>query len=617
MAEDVMLQEAVEAIRQGQRGRAKDLLTRLLRSDQNNPTYWLYMSSVVDTPREQVYCLQSALKADPQNAAARQGLVLLGALAPEANIVPVPPVRRKWDVPVEEIHEVTGIRRITTNPIFRIGCMATLALLVVALVGFGLIWQGIGRQVAAVIPTNTEGPTPTYTYTPTPINYTPVVPTAIPTNAGPQPLWMRLKATYTPTPIYIATPHAANEAFMIAQRAMNRGEWSTALSNLQQAQQMSPDAADITYLIGEIQRQQGDYEAAIEAYEKALQIDPNFAPAYLGRAQAMLAQNPTARVDADVDTAIEKDPNFIEAYLLRAERRLAQEDYENALKDLAKVEELRPGSAMYYLTLAKVQLAEGENDAALQSAKQANQLDQTILEGYKVLAQASAANDDYQTAMRAINIYLQYEQNDAMAYVIQGQGLFLQERYSDTLTALNQAIEMDKKLVDAYYVRGLTYLELDNGPKALNDLYYVYQMRAQNFDVSINYARSLMAAGYLGEAVDQVKRSEDKAKTDAQMAQVLYWRAQLLEKIGNLPSASRAWRELLALPEEAVPADWRALAEARLKATVTPPPPTPTATRTVKPSATLKPSVTPKPSATPKPSTTPIPSPTPNPSATP
>ena len=37
MAEDVMLQEAIEAIRQGQRSRARDLLTRLLRTIQAHP----------------------------------------------------------------------------------------------------------------------------------------------------------------------------------------------------------------------------------------------------------------------------------------------------------------------------------------------------------------------------------------------------------------------------------------------------------------------------------------------------------------------------------------------------------------------------------------------------
>ncbi len=612
MAEDVMLQEAIEAIRQGQRGRAKDLLTRLLRSNQNNPSYWLYMSSVVDTPREQIYCLETALKLDPQNAAVRQGLVLLGALPPETNLAPMPPQRRRWVVQMQEIDEPSRLRALLTNPVVRVGLIVFLALALTGLVALGVVWQGWGRpSVAAVIPTRTEGPTPTYTATPTPRNFTPVPPTAIPTQAGPAPLWMRLDSTYTPTPIYIATKHASNEAFQIAERAMLRGDYSLAISNLTQAAQMSPDAPDIPYLLGEILRMQGDFKGAASAYKKAIGINPNFAPAYLGRAQANLALNPAAKIGPDLDTAIEKDPNFIEAYLMRADVRLASDDPQGALEDLERVEELRPGSAIYYLTLARVQLAQGLAKDAYASARQANRLDETLLEGYKVLGQAAAANNDYRTAMQAIDTYLLYAPGDALAYVIQAQGLFLQERYSDTLKVLDQAIGMDRKLVDAYYLRGLTYLELDNGPKALNDMYYVYQVRPQQFDVNINYARSLMAAGYLSEAVDQVRRAEDKAKTDAEMAQVWYWRAQLLEKIGNMPSAGRAWKALLALPADAAPSEWRTLAQARLKATATPPPPTPTLTKTPRPSATIKPSATPTLTKTPRPSATPKPSATP------
>ena len=82
MAENLMLQEAIDAIRQGQRRRARDLLTRLLRADQSNPEYWLWMSSVVDSLKERKYCLEMVLRVDPDNRQARQGLVMMGAVPP-------------------------------------------------------------------------------------------------------------------------------------------------------------------------------------------------------------------------------------------------------------------------------------------------------------------------------------------------------------------------------------------------------------------------------------------------------------------------------------------------------------------------------------------------------
>ena len=73
---DAVFQEAVEALRVGNKSRARELLTGLLKTDQNNATYWVWMSATVDTIKERIYCLQTAFKLDPQNAAAKRGLIL-------------------------------------------------------------------------------------------------------------------------------------------------------------------------------------------------------------------------------------------------------------------------------------------------------------------------------------------------------------------------------------------------------------------------------------------------------------------------------------------------------------------------------------------------------------
>src|SRR5512141_555075 len=90
MAEDNLFQEAVEALRRGDKARAKERLTLLLKTEQTNPTYWVWMSAAVDSAKERIYCLQTALKLDPENASAKRGLILLGALPPDENTQPFP-----------------------------------------------------------------------------------------------------------------------------------------------------------------------------------------------------------------------------------------------------------------------------------------------------------------------------------------------------------------------------------------------------------------------------------------------------------------------------------------------------------------------------------------------
>ncbi|NJN44252.1 MAG: hypothetical protein HC806_05710 [Anaerolineae bacterium] len=92
--QETMFQEAVKAAREGDKVRARDLLTRLLRVTKNNPEYWLWMSGVVETRQEQLFCLQNLLQLDPKNEIARRGMIMMGE-TPAENVVPVPPHRPK------------------------------------------------------------------------------------------------------------------------------------------------------------------------------------------------------------------------------------------------------------------------------------------------------------------------------------------------------------------------------------------------------------------------------------------------------------------------------------------------------------------------------------------
>src|SRR5215211_1240237 len=107
MAEDdVVFQEAVEALREGKKARARELLTGLLKTNQNNATYWIWMSATVDSTKERIYCLQTALKLDPENATAKRGLILHGALPADESVQPFPVNRpRAWEEKLLLAHE--------------------------------------------------------------------------------------------------------------------------------------------------------------------------------------------------------------------------------------------------------------------------------------------------------------------------------------------------------------------------------------------------------------------------------------------------------------------------------------------------------------------------------
>lgn len=591
MPEDVMLHEAVEAIRHGQRARARDLLTRLLRADPNNITYWLWMSSVVETAREQIYCLKSAIKLDPNNPAARQGLRLLGAMPAETDVQPVPPVRRKWKVEVQQVREMGMLGRLWANPYVRLAVLGAAAFTVIILIGLGVYYQGaLRRRSGPLIPTRTPGPSPTYTLTPTAINETPIVPTVEPTHAGPLPLWALLEATYTPTAIYVSTPHVANESFQLAQRAFQRGDSATALQYLRQAEQVNPDAPDIPYLEGEIYRHQGDFKLAQEAYTKSLQIDPNFAPALLGMARAKKAQNLQTDITPELRKAFESDPAWLEPPLELAAALIEQNQPGEALTILSKIEPEAAGSPLFYLYRAQANLSLGNNRTALEDAQKANQLDRTMLESYRLLAYAAAANEDYDQALETVQLYLTYEEKDALAWAIQGRALFGQGRYAKALDSFDKALGLDKKLPEARLYRGLTLIELGKSAEAINDIYLAQQTDPRSFPLNLYLAQAMLEAGRLADALQQVNRCYDLARSDSERGQALYWRAQTYEAIGNLFNAVRDWNALLALPTGSVPNEMLKVASTHTAQTSTPAPTaTSTATLTSTPKATRTP----------------------------
>lgn len=108
-----MITEAIAAARAGDRARARDLFSRLVRTDSANAEYWVWMSAVVDTDRERIYCLESALKLDPTNRAAMRGLVILGARKPaDAELASVLRIPRRQVAAVSAIAPVARGRRV-------------------------------------------------------------------------------------------------------------------------------------------------------------------------------------------------------------------------------------------------------------------------------------------------------------------------------------------------------------------------------------------------------------------------------------------------------------------------------------------------------------------------
>ena len=618
MAEDdVVFQDAVEALREGNKVRARDLLTGLLKNDQNNATYWVWMSATMETVKERIYCLQTALKLDPENATAKRGLILHGALSPDETVKPFPVNReRAWEEKLLLAHEkpkLKGWAAVKASPVARIGGFTALGAAIVAAVVFGFIIPRVNR--VTTIATITPGPSPTYTVTPTALNAT-GQPVVIGTAA---PLSELVPVAYTATPLYVEVKGSplTNDAFRAARLSFQKGDWDGVIRSMQEALRSEPQSVQAYYYIGEAYRFKRDYSNAINAHQSALGADPNFGPAYVGLARDRLAVDPNTNVLSLLDDAIRLDPNFGEAYLERARARLQQNDVSGALSDLAEADSRLPSSPLVFFTLAQARLKEGDMKLALSAAQRSNQLDVTHLPTYLLLGQIYAATGDQEEAVKALNIFLKYKPDDSGAYVLLGKMHYENKEYEETVDTMNKVIMLDRNRREPYLYRFFSNVELGRGEQADEDIDRVVLFYGDTFDIHLAILRTHLLQGRFGSALLELDKTEALATTDEQKAQIYYWGAIVYEKREEMDNAATYWLKLLDLSEDAMTSQMRAEAEGHLAKISTSTPtrssktatPTKTPTPTKRVTVTVTRTLTKTPTKTPTPTRTPTPTP--------
>lgn len=593
---DALLEDAVDALRLGERARGKEILTQLLKTDQSNPNYWIWMSAAVDTAKERIYCLETALKLDPANAIARRGLVLLGGLAPDENVQPFQLNRpRHWENDLLLAHERPQERSAGgRSPGARIAGILLLGVLAVAAAFYLLQLSPKATQIFRPLSAATAGASPTFTLTPTFVNAT--LPAAAPTLSGPTPLAVLLDLHYTPTPLYINTPRSPLSAdiYRGAKQAYEQGNWDEYIRLMEQIQKAEPKAADVPYYIGEAYRFNGDCRTALNYYNQSLQVDENFAPGYVGLARARLCMDSGADTTQLYDLAVQADASYPQTYLDRANFYLLRRDAKSALPDLAKAEQLLPESALVQIGYAQAFLLIGDNANGLAAAQKANKIDETLLPSYLLLGYGYSAEEQYEEAIKPLQIYLLYQPKDGNALALLGQAYVKTGNYEAAIDPLEKALKYDPTQVRSLIYLGTANLRIDDLEQAEYYFKRGLQYFPDSFDANIGLTEVLYRSGTYGSAYLQAETSKSKAINDTQKAQVLYWRALSQEGREAWSDAGDDWTALLAMPARNMTAEMRQTAEDHLAAlaTSTPAPKggtktaTPTRTRTPTPTAT-------------------------------
>lgn len=599
-----MMAEAMAAARAGDRGRARKLLARMLSSDSANAEIWVWMSSVVDTDRERIYCLESALDIDPTNRAALRGLVILGARKPEetARKKAKPPSRR-----VVPVSTTSARRRLRFN--WRMVGGALLAIVAFTLLG-GVVLAlrnfPVTSIVAPTLPPPSSTPTatpeiPTATLTPVPAQ-TRTFRTPIPTELAATPLVFFVEATPTATPILGLTPRPSYEAYGAGVSALQRDDFETAIDFFQQVIDLDPDLADVHYFLGEAYRLSGSPGQAVLAYDRATLLDNDFAPSFVGRGLARLdivrRENSELKADhlpPDFDSALTRDPLLAAAYLEKANfygNLRLWKTMEETLQEAVAAGVREP---IIYIRMSLAQYQQANYSDSLESATEGSAGDPTNLEGYKAIGRAHVALRQYESALWPLQTYVAYAPEDHTAWGYYSRTLLAHGHYEEALAAANRALNLNDRYAPAYLAAALTKLETGDYESGFTDLEQARRYGSENYDLVVAFG---MAHYYLREYTDALpylNQAIAEAPGPVQLAEGYRMRALIYEANPELASeAILNWRWILetegAAPETVEMAEIHLAALTGEGPTLTPVPTSPTpALLTPTPAATATP----------------------------
>jgi tetratricopeptide (TPR) repeat protein len=593
--QNALLDEAIGAARGGDRTKAKDKLTRYLRYDQKNEHAWLWMSAVVESDRERIFCLNNVLKLNPNNKTAKRGLALLGALPAEMRAdldIEVIGVDLKADVVTVGASgkaKKRGGFTFRRNRRLENVAIALLAVFMLAgciVFGFNLgesqvrVAELLGIESATPLPTATPiPPTPTATLTPIPPTATEVAIATPIVGANQTPIAELLGVSYTPTPPGFDVPFFPEEAYNKGEKAYLAREYDAALLSFRDAIEQNANNYAAHYYMGAIYLEKKDYNRAFQSFGAALKINTGFAPALLGRGQAnsKLGGSPLS----DFQKAKDADPDWADPYIQTAIYYADRKQPDLAIAELETARGLNSNNVVVYWNLAEQYLALGRIDEAQAFLQTGLDLDATALDLYRVQAKILNAVQDFQTALEKINLYISYRPTDAEGWTIQGRAFLGLGDAANAFAALTRAVELkpfDPR--EALVARGTANLILGEPEAARADFnralqlgittrnrlligqaYYNvadYETAVEEFKKAVasdttgfetNYwlGKALVANEQYEEAIESIKDALSRADTDLKRFDCFYLRALAYDKLDERDSAVLDLRDALVL----------------------------------------------------------------------
>lgn len=165
--------------------------------------------------------------------------------------------------------------------------------------------------------------------------------------------------------------------------------------------------------------------------------------------------------------SIKLSPRSVAAYLARGAIYGKQGEYDKAIADFRRCVQINPNIAEAYYNLGTIYIWKGQYDRAIVELTRCLEINPGITSAYHNRGVAYKRKGEYQLALkdmkRARNPKLH------VVYTRRGNAYAKSGEHNKAIGEYNNALTIDPRYALAYYNRGITYWNLNDREKAIND----------------------------------------------------------------------------------------------------------------------------------------------------
>ncbi|MDO4629648.1 MAG: tetratricopeptide repeat protein [Planctomycetia bacterium] len=262
-----------------------------------------------------------------------------------------------------------------------------------------------------------------------------------------------------------------------------------------------------------------NYEQTEKYYALALSLDPENIMVIESHGQTLMELERYEESLEDFNRALVLDSTSPDALCGRGQTRFHLGDVENALQDFQLTVKLDSENVIAWSMLGQIWLYQDAYEEALKCFNQALELDPELLI-YDFRASARRCLGDLHGALADITLALEFEPTSVEYMIDKGSILMDMDRLEEALRTFNTVVKMDKG-ADAYRFRGLTYMEMLEYEKAIDDFTVAEKLGTENPDVFLRRGEAFYQLGEAETAFSDFSHARElaEAEGDVEFAQ--------------------------------------------------------------------------------------------------